>query len=44
MDDGNKQAIYLDAKTRQVNQESWKTHPFVEELGCPGSGAAAQNL
>jgi hypothetical protein len=33
MVDGNKQAIYLDAKTRQVNQESWKTHPFVEELG-----------
>ena len=30
--DANKQAIYLDRKTRRVTQEDWKSHPFVEEL------------
>ena len=33
MIDGDKRAIFLDSKTRQVTQENWKTHPFVEELG-----------
>ncbi len=33
MIDADKQAIFLDPKTRQVTQESWKTHPFVIELG-----------
>ncbi|MGH7317078.1 MAG: hypothetical protein ACREJS_12535 [Candidatus Rokuibacteriota bacterium] len=33
MIDGDKQGIYLDRQSRQVTQEDWKSHPFVEELG-----------
>lgn len=33
MIDASKQAIYLDRKSRQITQEDWKSHPFVEELG-----------
>ena len=32
MIDAGKQAIYLDRKSRQLTQEDWKNHPFVEEL------------
>jgi hypothetical protein len=32
MIDGDKRAIYLDRQTRQITQEDWKGHPFVEEL------------
>jgi hypothetical protein len=32
MIDAGKQAIYLDRQSRQVTQEDWKSHPFVEEL------------
>ncbi len=32
MIDADRQAIYLDRQTRQVTQEDWKSHPFVEEL------------
>lgn len=32
MIDANKQAIYMDRKTRQLTQEDWKNHPFVAEL------------
>jgi hypothetical protein len=31
--DGDKQAVFLDRKTRRITQEDWKSHPFVEELG-----------
>lgn len=30
--DAGKQAIYLDRQSRQITQEDWKSHPFVEEL------------
>ena len=30
--DNDRQAIYLDPKTRQVTQEDWKSHPVVREL------------
>jgi hypothetical protein len=33
MIDAGKQAIYLDRQSRQITQEDWKSHPFVEELG-----------
>ena len=33
MIDAAKQAIYLDRQSRQITQEDWKDHPFVEELG-----------
>jgi len=33
MIDGDKRAIYLDRESRQVTQEDWKSHSFVEELG-----------
>jgi hypothetical protein len=33
MIDAGKQAIYLDRQSRQLTQEDWKNHPFVEELG-----------
>jgi hypothetical protein len=33
MIDADKQAIFLDPKTRQVTQQDWKHHPVVEELG-----------
>ena len=33
MIDADKQAIYLDRKSRQLTQEDWKNHPFVAELG-----------
>ena len=33
MIDGDKQAIFLDPRTRQVTQQDWKGHPVVEELG-----------
>jgi hypothetical protein len=33
MIDGDKQAIYLDRRTRQITREDWNSHPFVEELG-----------
>ncbi|HXA95976.1 MAG TPA: hypothetical protein VN323_10465 [Candidatus Dormibacteraeota bacterium] len=33
MIDADRQAIYLDPKTRQVTQQDWKRHPIVEELG-----------
>jgi hypothetical protein len=29
----DKQAIYLDRQSRQITQEDWTRHPFVEELG-----------
>jgi hypothetical protein len=29
----DKQAIYLDRQSRQITQEDWTSHPFVEELG-----------
>src|SRR5216683_3106632 len=32
MIDAGKQAIYLDRQSRQITQEDWKNHPFVEEL------------
>ena len=32
MIDAAKQAIYLDRQSRQITQEDWKSHPFVEEL------------
>jgi hypothetical protein len=32
MIDAGKQAIYLDRQSRQITQEDWKSHPFVEEL------------
>lgn len=32
MIDAAKQAIYLDRQSRQIIQEDWKSHPFVEEL------------
>jgi hypothetical protein len=32
MIDGAKQAIYLGRQSRQITQEDWKDHPFVEEL------------
>jgi hypothetical protein len=32
MIDSDKQAIYLDRRTRQVTQQDWKSHPVVEEL------------
>ncbi len=32
MIDGDKQAIYLDRRTRQLTQQDWKRHPVVEEL------------
>jgi len=33
MIDADKQAIFLDPRTRQVTQQDWKRHPVVEELG-----------
>lgn len=33
MIDATKQAIYMDRQSRQLTQEDWKSHPFVEELG-----------
>jgi hypothetical protein len=33
MIDTGKQAIYLNRQSRQITQEDWKSHPFVEELG-----------
>jgi hypothetical protein len=33
MIDADKQAIFLDPRTRQVTQQDWKHHPVVEELG-----------
>jgi hypothetical protein len=33
MIDGDRRAIYLDPQSRQITQEDWKGHPFVEELG-----------
>lgn len=33
MIDADKQAIYLNRQTRQVTQEDWTSHPFVQELG-----------
>jgi hypothetical protein len=32
MIDGDKQAIFLDRRTRQLTQQDWKRHPVVEEL------------
>jgi hypothetical protein len=32
MVDGDKQAIYLDRRTRQLTQQDWRRHPVVEEL------------
>jgi hypothetical protein len=32
MIDGDKQAIYLDRRTRQLTQQDWRRHPVVEEL------------
>jgi hypothetical protein len=45
MIDGDRQGIYLDRQSRQIIQEDWKSHPFVEELdrrrpdGIVGLGA-----
>lgn len=33
MIDADRRAIYLDRQSRQITQEDWKGHPFVEELG-----------
>jgi hypothetical protein len=33
MIDADRRAIYLDRHSRQLTQEDWKGHPFVEELG-----------
>ena len=33
MIDPDKQAIFLDPRTRQITQQDWKHHPVVEELG-----------
>jgi hypothetical protein len=33
MIDAGTQAIYLDLQSRQITQEEWQSHPFVEELG-----------
>jgi len=33
MIDADRQAIFLDPKTRQVTQQDWTHHPVVEELG-----------
>src|SRR5713226_6022824 len=35
MIDGDKQAIYLDRRTRQLTHQDWKRHPVVEELALP---------
>jgi len=32
MIDASKQAIYLNRQSRQITQEDWKSHPFVQEL------------
>jgi hypothetical protein len=32
MVDADRQAIYLDQRTRQITREDWKSHPFVEEI------------
>ena len=42
MIDADKQAIYLDRQTRQLTQEDWKNHPFVEELGRRQSDGLAR--
>lgn len=33
MIDRDKRAIYLDRQSRQITQEDWTSHPFVQELG-----------
>jgi hypothetical protein len=42
MIDGDKQAIFLDRKTRQVTQQDWKSHPVVEELASRDSDGLVQ--